>query len=379
MARSAPMRAQLSAVFASPIIRRLSWYTRRAQKSLDRRFFISLCVGIVVFVGIAALLVTLLEKPWTFDSVGSSFYWGLTTVFGQGDSSFIKSPGGWIVSWLLILFGVALLGTITGALVAFVIDFLLKEGQGMGAAGYADHIVICGWNSTARDLVDELKGDDYKAKVVLVHDADRNPAGSDVYYVRGDTTLEEDLERAGVCQASAAVVFPVDGSDAADMRSILVVMAIENMAPGVRTVVEVNNPRHEVHLRRANADEILVTSKLASHLLARSALYPGLARLVTDIVSVGNGSELYRVTLPEAYCGLTVDSLSAKLRIDHRATLLSVNRGGTAFPNPPADFELREGDDAVVLAESLGLLAPLRLEHIESAGAPRSAAVVPSA
>jgi voltage-gated potassium channel len=374
------MRGNLSAVFASPIIRRLLWYSRRAQSALDRRFFISLATGIVIFVGIAAIAVTLLEKSWTFESLGTSFYWGLTTVFGQGDASYITSPGGWIVSWLLILFGVALLGTITGALVAFVIDFLLKEGQGMGAAGYSEHIVICGWNATARDLVDELRQDEYKAKIVLISDADRNPAGSDVYYVRGDASQSEDLERAGIRSAQAAVIFPPDGSDAADMRSILIVMAIEAMAPEVRTVVEVNNPRHEIHLRRAEADEILVTSKLASHLLARSALYPGLSALVTDIVSGGEASELYRVSLPEEYCGLTVDALSATLRREHRATLLSINRGGHTFANPPAEFELSEGDDAVVLAESLTLLAPLKLERIDfSMTAPRTAAVVPSA
>ena len=49
---------------------------------------------------------------------------------------YVTSPGGCIIGWLLILFGVAIVGTITGALVGFVIDFLLKEGQGMGASGY---------------------------------------------------------------------------------------------------------------------------------------------------------------------------------------------------------------------------------------------------
>ena len=84
---------------------------------------------------------------------------------------------------MLILFGVALLGTITGALVAMVIDFLLKEGQGLGASGYRDHVVVCGWNTTARDLLNELRGDDYKLKVVIVADLEKNPAGGDAYYV----------------------------------------------------------------------------------------------------------------------------------------------------------------------------------------------------
>ena len=76
-----------------------------------------------------------------------------------------------------MLFGVAIVATITGALVGFLIDFLLKEGQGMGASGYRDHIVVCGWNSTARELIAELDGDDYDRKIVLIHEADKNPAG----------------------------------------------------------------------------------------------------------------------------------------------------------------------------------------------------------
>ncbi|HET6380995.1 MAG TPA: hypothetical protein VNO23_11945, partial [Candidatus Binatia bacterium] len=60
---------------------------------------------------------------------------------------------------------------------------------------------------------------------------------------------------------------------------------------------------------------------------------------------------------------LSVDEFSARLRAEHRATLLAVSRGGQASVNPPADFRMQPGDDAVVVAESLGTLAPLRLQH----------------
>ena len=371
-----PSLGRLS-LFASPVIRRVSWHVRRVAGQLDRRFFLSLAQGIVGFVLIAAILITLFEKPWTAESIFDSFNWGIATVLGQGDSAFVTSPAGRIIGWLLILFGVAMLGMITGALVAMVIDFLLKEGQGLGASGYKDHIVICGWNTTARDLIAELRGDDYQQKVVVIADIEKNPAGDGVYFVRGDATNEEDLERAGIKEASAALVFPSDNSDDADMRSILIVMAIEHVAPDVRTVAEVNNPKHEPHFRRADVDELLVTSKVASHLLARSALYPGLTGIVTDIVSGGEGSELYRIALPDAYIGLSIDAVAQHLRADHKATLLSVNRGGHAFVNPGVDFILDQGDDAVVVAESLGSLAPLEMADINAQ--PRTASVVPSA
>jgi voltage-gated potassium channel len=364
------MRRRLSRLFESPLIRRIQFYARRARGQLDRRFFVTLIEGILVIVVIAAVLITLLEKDWTLGALGTSFYWGVTTVLGQGDPSYITSPAGWFISWLLILFGVALFGTITGALIAIVIDFLLKEGQGMGASGYVGHVVVCGWNTTARDLIAELKSDDYKVKVVVIAPLDKNPAGEGVYFVKGDPTEPQDLERAGIEHASAALIFPVDDSNDADMRSILTVIAIESMAPSVRTVAEVNNPRHADHFRRARVDELLVSSQVGARLLARSALYPGLTELVSDIVSGGEGSELYRVQIPDEYLNLSVDDVSVRLRAEHRATLLSISRAGKAFVNPPSDFRIEAGDDAVVVAESLGTLAPLVLKHDDGTGTP---------
>ena len=363
---------RLALLIDVPLVRRVAWHMSRVRRSLDRRFFIALVTGLFVVVLVAALAITILEKPWTFASLGDSIYWSITTIFGQGDASYATSPGGWLVSWLLILFGVAILGTITGAFVALVIDFLLKEGQGMGASGYHDHIVICGWNPTARDLVQELQTDDYRAKLVLVHAAERNPAGTGVYFVNGDPTDAADLERAGIREAQAALIFPGAPTDEADMRSILTIMAIESLAPQVRTVAEVNNPRHVEHFRRARVDEILVTSSLASRLLARSALYPGLTGLVTDIVSGGEGSELYRVYLPEEYAGVSVDEASARLRAEHRATLLAIGRGASTIINPTSDFHIEAGDEALVVAESLGTLAPLMFVKMAAASAAES-------
>lgn len=360
-------RRRIREMLSMPLVTRLLFHVRRMTGGLDRGFFVRLLLGLAGIVLVAAMAVTAVEGPHdtvggVFSKLGQSFYWGVTTVLGSGDASYVTSPVGYVVSWLLVLFGVAIVASITGALVGFVIDILLKEGQGMGAAGYRNHIVVCGWNATARELVNELRGDEYATKIVVLHQGDKNPAGSGVYFVSGDCTSAEDLQRAGIEDAMAAVVCPADASNEADMRSILTVMAIESIAPHVRTVVEANNPAHVEHFQHAHADEIVVSSRLVSRLMARSSLYPGLAGIVTDIVSGGEGSELYRVSLPDAYVGLSVDELSERLRSDHAATLLAVSRDGVAHINPEPDFRLAVGDDAVVVAESLNGLSPLQLD-----------------
>jgi voltage-gated potassium channel len=346
-----------------PVIRRLAWHANRMNSHIDRRLLGVVGGSIGLYILTAALIVTFIEKPWTAQALGDSFYWAVNSTLGSGDPGYVASAVGWGLSWSLIGIGLTILAVLTGAIVTFVIDIALKEGRGMGAAGYHGHIVVCGWNASARELIEELRRDEYGANVVLVTDEDKNPAGAGVYFVSGDPTNQDDLERAGIREAATAVVFPDDETDAADMRSILVVLAVESMAPAVRTVVQVNNSRHVEHMRRANADEIIVPSQIAAHLAARSALYPGLTDLVADIVSGGEGSELYRIQVPESFVGLTVQDVAVILIRDHRATMLALIRNGTNYVNPPGEMTIERNDDALVVAESIATLAPLPIER----------------
>ena len=192
------MRRRLSSLFDSPFLRRVQWHLRRITGKIDRRFYFSLLAFLIIFLAIAAVIVWLTETERAPGQLWEMLYWAGATVLGLGSGDQVTRPIGWVVSWILGIFGVAIVAMITGALVGFVIDFLLKEGQGMGASGYRDHIVVCGWNATARDLITELSTDDYPTKIVLLHDSERNPADDSVYFVRGDTTNEEDLRRAGI-------------------------------------------------------------------------------------------------------------------------------------------------------------------------------------
>ena len=175
---------------------------------------------------------TLLEKPWTIASVFDSFNWGIGTVLARGGSDYVTSPGGRAISWLLILFGVAMLGMITGALVAMVIDFLLEGGPGVGC------IRVPGPHHRVRLELDRARPRSPSCAATTTRPrssssptSTRTRPGEGVYFVRGDPTDADDLERAGIHEAAAALIFPVDASDAADMQSILTIMAIESIAP----------------------------------------------------------------------------------------------------------------------------------------------------
>jgi voltage-gated potassium channel len=286
----------------------------------------------------------------------------------------VTTPIGWLVFWVLVIFGVTLVGTITAALVAVIVNFLLKEGQGMGVSGFRDHVVVCGWNATARNLIRELRHDDNRVRIALIHSADRNPAGEGVYYVKGDPADAADLKRAGIEEAASAVVFPLEPAPDADMKSILVALTIRSLAPRVRVVAEVNDARHIDHFRRAGADELMVTSAIASRLLARSAIYPGLTDIVADLVATG-GAELYGVIVPDDCVGLDFQEATFRMRTQHHATLVAVRRRGKPHFDPPREFELRADDVLVVIAQQLGRLRPAPHDEVGA----RPVAIEPAA
>jgi hypothetical protein len=105
------LRRRLSDLFlSSPTLRRLAWHGRRISRSLDRRFVVRAVRVIVVFVLLAAFIVWLVEKDHTIAALADCIYWAFTTVLGQGQASFVVSPIGRLLSWTLIIFGVAIWG-----------------------------------------------------------------------------------------------------------------------------------------------------------------------------------------------------------------------------------------------------------------------------
>ena len=359
--------------FSIPLLRRAAFHVKRLTSGMDSSFFVR--VGIVLggFLIVASALVTLTERDrdgYRWESVAGFFreflgwlYWSITTVMGSGDASQVDSPVGYAISWLLILFGVAIVASLTGALVGFLIDYLLKEGQGMGASGYRDHIIVCGWNSTARELIQELSTDEYTTKIVVIHDSDKNPAGEGVYFVSGDITTAHDLKRAGIEDAQAAVVCPADGSQRGrhEVDPLRDGDRVDRPEGADRRRGQQPRARRALPARRRRRDPGLLAAGLPAD--GPLVALPGAGRAGHRHRLRRRGLRALPGPLPDDYVGLSVDELSAKLRAEHRATLLSISRGGQAYVNPPDDFRLANGDDLVVVAESLGSLAPLEMDH----------------
>ena len=174
----------------------------------------------------------------------------------------------------------------------------------------------------------------------------------------------------GIAAASAALVFPVDGSDEADMHSILAVMAISSIAPRRpdRRRGQQPAPRAAFLARRGRRAARHVQGRLASARPVRALPGP-----VGDRHRHRVGRRRLRA-LPDHPAG------RVHRAVDRRGVDAPAQRpqGDAAVGQPwrprvrqPAapTSSSRHGDDAIVVAEGLGSLAPLQLHDIDTRAA----------
>ena len=335
-------------------------HLRRYMGLFFNRQVILLFLGFMVVVfGLSTGAVLLLERN-ALDGLRSPadvFWWVILTLLDVTDPEFFPTTaGGRLIGLFLTGLSTVLLWLFSALIVTIVLDVVLKEGQGMGRTKYRNHIIICGWNETAEEIIEQLHSADPKKPVVVLAELETKPIDYTwVDFVRGDPSNGRDLKRANVMDADVAIIFPILGDDAADAQSLLTALAIETINRDVYTCVEVLDPKNREHFVRANVDEMFLKGELGAHLLARSTLCKGLSAIVSELLRWDEGNEFYKIDLQDYYpsmVGRTFDDALDYLRRNFNAILLGVERTTEReemFIDPGEEMVLLKGDEAIVV------------------------------
>lgn len=246
------------------------------------------------------------ELPANPDLVWTDALWysmvTLTTV-GYGDF-FPKTAGGrFLVGVPLMVIGIGLLGFILSVVATALITTKTKELKGMSSVKFSDHLVLINFPGLPKllRLLDELGNDPRigQATHIVLVDMDLEELPTElgarhVRYVRGDPTRDETLQRAGINTARHAIVLVRDAGDpASDNLNVSITLAIESRARQVNTVVECMNPGTRELLQKAGCDRIVCSAHFDALYVSQELLNPGTQDIVADLLSNGQGQQLY--------------------------------------------------------------------------------------
>ena len=311
-------------------------------KGLYRERFVQIATVILSVIFISATSVYYFERSGedsTIRSLWDGVWWAVVTMgtVGYGDIYPITA-GGRAVGLILIFAGVGLMSLFTATIASIFVERKMKEGKGLETVKEKDHIVICGWNQHTEEVLQALTtyGSMGDTPIVLINelsvdDIDSLKLKYDKYnlrFLRGNYVHEDVLSRANITKAAFALIMAdTAGShphERVDERTTLAALAIKSIAPHVKTIAELLDGENKQHLKRANVDEIVVRGEHVGSLLASAINSPGLPKIFSSMLSLGDTNKLWRVEIPRSFIGNTFEELSAFYREKRRAILIGL-------------------------------------------------------
>src|SRR5210317_1899575 len=124
---------------------------------ISRHTLSRVVLGIILFALAGAFLVFIFESDQNtaeFTSFSDAVWWILVTIttVGYGDMAPI-TPGGRSIAIIIMFFGVALLSLFTATISSVFITKKIKEGKGLEDIKFKNHLLICGWNFSAEQIL----------------------------------------------------------------------------------------------------------------------------------------------------------------------------------------------------------------------------------
>jgi voltage-gated potassium channel len=280
-----------------------------------------------------------LQSGSNINSVWDGVWWAIVTMgtVGYGDK-FPITVGGRVVGIVLIFTGVGLMSLFTATIASTFVERRMKEGRGLETIKGKDHVIICGWNQHTDNVILGLTtyGTMKEKVIVLINEltVDEIDALRPKYsrynlkFLRGDYVHEEVLLRANVSQAKFVLIMADQSGghprERSDERTALAALTVKSLAPQVKTIAELLEGESRPHLKRANVDEIVVRGEHIGSLLACAINSPGLPRVISSIVSLGEKNKLWRTSIPGMFVNRPFKELSSYYREQGHAILIGL-------------------------------------------------------
>jgi voltage-gated potassium channel len=328
-------------------------------------------LGVATLLGGVSIYLIEVGKNPDITHLGDGLWWAIVTLttVGFGDITPV-SPLGRVAGGFLMVAGMFTLALFAGIVSQTILTAVLtiREEQFRMSTTFK-HIVVCGYDSGARMLLDTIVQEvDPEETDLLIFSAGNRPADLPPAFtwVSGDPTKESELDKIRLTHALAVIVV---GSRSvppqqADAQTILTVFTIRShmkrkalsnkRKEPLYVVSEILDSENVEHARAAGADEVVETRRLGYSLLAHAVVMPGTSSIMCRVATVGELGLFVGDVPSQIVTPTSVSELSNQLKTGFEAILIGLQSAklGREILNPKNDDRVEREDHVIYLAES---------------------------
>ena len=307
-------------------------------KTLIRNSFFQVGAGLFITMILGGIILQWLETG-DISEGNNPFWWAIVTMttVGYGDFS-PETPEGRLFAVFIMFTGITLVSLLTASISSIFVAQKIREGKGLEKLNISDHIILCGWNSNADKLINsihQLNRNQRSLDLVLVNELTEEEITQlrsrfskiKIHFVSGDFTQEETLQRAGVSSADTVIIIPNNlnnDNNTHDEKTIFATLTIKSIDASIRVVAYLLDRENLTHLKRAEADEVVVSDDYSLNILASHIVDPGVPQLSSHLINANSDSRFLRKSIPSNFVGKKYGELFDHYRGRNGALLIGL-------------------------------------------------------
>lgn len=314
------------------IFKRLIDWFNELVFTIKKNEFFKIIIILVVIISLSVTGIYFFEHSTKenapFKTVFDTLWYTIVTLstVGYGDKT-PETVQGKLIGIVIILFGVAVVGAVTGRIASFLVEKQLKAGQGLSSLHkFSGHFIICGYKwELPRIIKDILKvNPELKMeKIVLISTVDPqkiNDLKADrvfakIKFIYGDYTDASVLLRANIKNARTILLLadqtnPSASTHEIDSKTVMAVMTIDSLTKEIYTCAELLDSKFEKYLELAHSDEIILSRDYGRIMLANASAATGVSHVVNEIIDVNSPTPITIINFSDNFIGKKITDLA---------------------------------------------------------------------
>ena len=304
---------------------------------LIRNSFFQVGLGIFLVMILGGLVLRMLEIGKITEGE-APFWWAIVTMTTVGYGDFApKTPEGRMFAVLVMFAGISLTAMFTAIISSIFVAKRIREEKGLEKVNIKNHIILCGWNRNADKIIDSIQylAEAPRKNIVLINDLDEEEIERlktryrkiRLHFVVGDFTSEQVLEKANLEAAETVIIIPSDINDSIqnpDDKTIRAALTIKGLEPNIRLIAYLHDRENLTHIKRANADEVVISDDFGAYMLASHVMNPGIPQTVNRLLDNVSKNRFKRVDIPSEFIGKPFDNLFNHFRKKNNSILVGI-------------------------------------------------------
>ena len=307
-------------------------------KTLIRNSFFQVGIGLFITMISGGIILQWLETG-DISQGNNPFWWAIVTMttVGYGDFS-PETPEGRMFAVFIMFAGITLVSLLTASISSIFVAQKIREGKGLEKLNLSDHFILCGWNSNANKIINSiqlLNHNQRKIDLVLINDLSEEEITQlktrfskiKIHFVSGDFAQEETLHRASIATSDTVIIIPNNlnnDQNSHDEKTIFATLTIKSIDASIRVVAYLLDRENLTHIKRAEADEVVVSDDLRLNILASHVIDPGVPQLSNQLINTSSDSRFIRKLIPQNFVGKKYGELFNHYRDKNGALLVGL-------------------------------------------------------